>query len=76
MSKNNIRDLKQSFDDDDDIGLNIPEELSQKGEEGEMHGFGLENSEGEPIEEEEIIADDEIEYDDAADDMLLDDDAE
>ncbi len=69
-------DLKQSFDDDDDIGLNIPEELSQKGEEGEMHGFGLENSEGEPIEEEEIIADDEIEYDDAADDMLLDDDAE
>ena len=69
-------DLKQSFDDDDDIGLNIPEELSQKGDEGEMHGFGLENAEGEPIEDEEVIADEEIEYEDAADDMLLDDDAE
>ena len=75
-SDGNEIDLKQSFDDDDDIGLNIPEELSQKGDESEMHGFGLENAEGEPIEDEEVIADDEIEYEDAADDMLLDDDAE
>ncbi len=65
-------DLKQSFDDDDDIGLTIPEELSEKSAEGGLHGFGLENAEGEPIEDSELLEED----DTADDDIMIEDDAE
>ena len=56
-------DLKQTFEDDDEIvGLPMPVE-ENKVEQGDLHGFGIEDEQGNP------------EYsDDAADDELFADD--
>ena len=52
-SDNNEIDLKQNFDDDDDIGLSIPiteDELPGDNlEDGDLAGFGLEDENGEAI---------------------------
>ena len=48
-------DLKQTFDDDDEIGLNLPEEetLAEPAVADDLSGFGLEDESGEAIFEEE-----------------------
>ena len=59
-------DLKQSFDDDDDIGLGMPV-ITENGDDGEfdgttvvdgLEGFGLEDENGEAIGFEDDYADD------------------
>ncbi len=58
-------DLKQTFDDDDDIGLNIPEtEFNEDVVADDLDGYGIENDEDDLFGSDGLLDDDEDEDDD------------
>ena len=70
-------DMKQSFDDDDDIVLNVPEPEHENPDAvmvaDNMDGFGFEDEEGNAIEEDDfyLVGDDELSEDEALTDVDL-----
>ena len=70
---NNEIDLKQTFEEDDDIVVNIPEDEAFESQNvaDTLEGYGLSDENGDPIEEDDYYSDDESydEYDADEEDM-------
>ena len=65
-------DLKQNFDDDDDMGFRHDDSaFDEQNVADDLEGYSMEDENGDPLLEEDSYTDDDFSFDDSGDDDLL-----